>query len=150
MSFVELQDIIDFAIGKEQEAIEFYQGYAEKVKQKAIAEELRKMALMEEGHRKRLEKMDVVEASEHVAKPIETLKIADYVVEKEPSEAMNWQDVVQIAMKRELASVNLYRDLAKLVNEPTSIQLFENLAADEASHQLFWEKIWDDEILKDN
>ncbi|MFH0811665.1 MAG: ferritin family protein [Pseudomonadota bacterium] len=150
MEFTELQDIIDFAIDKEQEAMDFYNELAVKVKEKAIAEELSKMALIEQSHRDWLKNMDVKAVAQNVPKPVQTLKIADYLVEKEPSPDMNWQDILHIAMKRELASMNLYTDLAKLVTDPTAKQMFQSLVAEESKHKLYFEKIWDEEILKDN
>jgi rubrerythrin len=78
------------------------------------------------------------------------LKIADYLVEKQPDESMGWQDVVHIAMQRELASMNLYKNLASKVTDPCAKSLLENLAADEAEHKLFFERIWDEDILAEN
>jgi rubrerythrin len=149
MSFDELRDIIDFAINKEQEAMDFYSDLAGKVKHKAIAEELQKMVGVEQEHRDRLKAMDVGEASKTTTQPAQNLKIADYLVDLEPAPNMSWQDVVHIAMKRELAAMNLYTDLAKTVTDQNAKQLFENLAADESAHKLYFEKTWDDEIMKD-
>ena len=149
MDFVELQDVINFAIDKEQEAMDFYGDLAGKVKHKAIAEEFQKMVEIEQNHRDRLKAMDVGEAAKTAVAPAQNLKIADYLVDLEPSPNMSWQDVVHVAMKRELAAMNLYTDLAKMVADPNAKQLFENLAADESAHKLYFEKIWDDEIMKD-
>ena len=149
MDFVELQDVIDFAIDKEQEAMDFYSDLASKVKHKAIAEELQKMVGIEQNHRDRLKEMDVGEAAKTTVEPAQNLKIADYLVELAPSPDMSWQDVVHIAMKRELAAMNLYTDLAKMVADQNAKQMFENLAAEESAHKLYFEKIWDDEIMKD-
>jgi len=145
----ELQEIIDFAINKEQEAMDFYRDLAAKVKHKAISEELQKMVGVEEGHRDRLKAMDLGEAAKTTVKPAQNLKIADYLVDLEPTPDMSWQDVVHIAMKRELAAMNLYTDLARTVTDKKAKQLFENLAADESAHKLYFEKVWDDEIMKD-
>jgi len=150
MKLQELQNIIDFAIEKEKEAAGFYNDLADRVKMKALAEEFRKIAAMEEGHRERLKKMDVTEAAQSFTKQVMDLHIAEYVVEKQPTSDMSWQDILSIAMHRELASINLYTDLEKLVTEPLSKQLFQNLAAEERGHKLFFEKIWDDEVLMSN
>ena len=150
MELNEIKDAIDFAIEKEQEAANFYKNMAGKVDLKSLADELRKMALAEESHRDRLRKMDVSAYSGSAVKPVMNLKIADYLVEKEPTPDMTWQDLVQIAMKRELAAMRLYTDLAKLTTDPQTRQLFENLAVEEEAHKLYFEKIWDEEILTDN
>ncbi len=146
----ELQAIIDFAIDKEQEAVGFYNDLAGKVNVKAIAEELKKMAKMEENHRDRLKKMDAPAAASSAVKPVEDLKIADYLVEKKPRPDMSWQDLLQIAMNRELASMNLYTDLSKQVTDPNSKQLFKNLAEEERVHKFYFEKIWDEEVLTED
>ena len=146
----ELQAIIDFAIDKEQEAVDFYNDLAGKVNVKAIAEELKKMAKMEENHRDLLKKMDAPAAASIAVKPVEDLKIADYLVEKKPRPDMSWQDLLQIAMNRELASMNLYTDLSKQVTDPNSKQLFKNLAEEERVHKFYFEKIWDEEVLTED
>ena len=46
--------------------------------------------------------------------------------------------------------MQLYTDLAKLTADPQAKQLFENLATEEGKHKLFFEKIWDEDILTDN
>ena len=142
-----LKEIIYFAIEKEQEAVDFYNGLAGKVKVKAIEEERRKIARVEETHRDRLKNIDVESYSAGVAQPVMDLKIADYLADKKPTPDMTWQDLLQIAMKRELSSIQLYTDMAKLMEDPQSKRLFENLAAEESAHKLFFEKIWDDDVL---
>lgn len=150
MKLEELRNIIDFAIEKEKEASSFYDDLAAKVKTRALAEELRKIARMEEGHRERLERMDVASAAESVPKEVPDLHIAEYVVEKKPSADTSWPDILTIAMHREQAAINLYTDLEKLVTDPLSKQLFKNLAAEEQGHKYFFERIWDDEVLTSN
>jgi rubrerythrin len=146
----EIKNIIDFAIEKEKEAVDFYTDLATKVTVKALADELRKIATMEEGHRERLERMDVVLVAQSVPKEVPDLHLAEYVVDKKPTPDMSWPDIVNIAMHREQAAVNLYSDLEKLVTEPLSKQMFQNLAAEERSHKYFFEKIWDQEVLDSN
>jgi rubrerythrin len=150
MRHEELQNIIDFAIEKEKEAIIFYNELAGKVKVKALADELRNLARMETGHRERLEKMDVVSAAKSAPKDVLDLHIAEYVVEKKPTPDMSWPDIVNIAMHREQAAINLYTDLEKLVTDPLAKQMFQNLAAEERSHKFFFEKTWDDDVLASN
>ena len=145
-----LKELIDFAAEKEQEAVDFYNDLSGKVELKALAEELVKMAKVEEGHRDRLRNLDVSNYVTSSVKPPMDLKIADYLVEKEPTADMSWQDLVHIAMKRELSSMRLYTDLAKGTSDPQAKHLFENLALEEEAHKLYFEKIWDEEIMTDN
>lgn len=145
-----LQEIVRFAIQKEQEAIDFYTGIAARMKPESLAEELRKIAAMEVQHRERLERLDLATFVATPHKKAMDLKIADYLVAPEPTPGMTWQDILNVAMHRELASMKLYDDLAKLVDEPAAQSLFHNLAAEESNHKLFFERIWDEEVLLEN
>ena len=146
----EIESAIEFAIDKEQEAVDFYNFLSGRVKMKAVAQELRRISEMEEKHRDRLKNMDVTAYTKSVVSPSTSLKIADYLVDKEPTTDMTWQDIIHIAMRRELASIHLYEDLAKLTVDPASKKLFENLASEENAHKTFFEKVWDEEVLIDN
>lgn len=142
-----LQDILGFAVSKEQEAIDFYTDLAGKVKTKSLVEELLKIAAMETGHRDRLKNIDVASIVGGAPKKVADMKIADYLVAQEPTKGMTWQDILTIAMHRELASQKLYTDLSARVEDPIARQLFENLAGEEAGHKRYFEQIWDEEIL---
>jgi len=146
-----LTEVINFAAEKEQEAADFYYDLASKSKSPALESELKKIAAMEEGHRDRLRKLDLEKTVTKVPAEVVNLKISDYMVEKEPTPDMSWQDILTIAMKREEASLNLYKTMARMFSSEQSVSnLFENLASEEAQHKLYFEKIYDDDILKEN
>lgn len=146
----QLQEIVQFAIAKEQEAIDFYTHLAGSARWEAIANELRSIAAMEVGHKQRLQSINVEVAASTVNPKAPNLKIADYLVAAEPSDDMTWQDILNIAMRRELVAMNLYKDLATLVTDRQAKQLFENLSNEESKHKLYFEGIWDKEILIEN
>jgi rubrerythrin len=146
----QLREIVDFAIAKEQEAIDFYTQLAASAKWESVANELRSIAAMEVGHKQSLQKMNVQVAATSVNPRATNLKIADYLVEIQPSDDMTWQDILNIAMRRELVAMNLYQDLANIVADATARQMFENLGAEESKHKLYFESIWDKEILTEN
>ena len=149
--FGELQSVVDFAIQKEQEAVDFYNDLAGRIKNRSLTEELLKIAAMEVQHGERLKKLDLAAATSSAPrKKVADLKIGDYLVEQEPSPNMTWQDILNIAMHREMASMKLYTDLAGLIADQRASQLFGNLAAEEMAHKLFFERTWDEEILTEN
>ncbi|OGL42424.1 MAG: hypothetical protein A2161_21095 [Candidatus Schekmanbacteria bacterium RBG_13_48_7] len=146
-----LKDVINFAVKKEQEAADFYYDLAGKIKSPAMEKELRKIAAMEEGHRDKLKKIDFKSASKQTPKEVMDLKISDYLVEKEPTPDMSWQELLTVAMKREQASLNLYKTMSKMFKAEKAVsQVFDILASEEAAHKLYFEKIYDDDILKEN
>jgi rubrerythrin len=145
-----VNEIIQFAIGKEQEAIDFYTNLAGRVKLEAVAQELLKLADMERGHKHRLETLDV---EAFIAVPAERprdLKIANYMEKAVVTPDMDWQDILNVAMHRELAAANLYKDLAESTGDPKIKQLFEGLASEEQKHKLYLETLWDQEVMKEN
>ena len=146
----DIRNVIEFAIRREQESIDFYEGLAARVKVEAVSEELKKMAAMEMGHRKKLEGIDIATFTPTPAEAVQDLKIADYAVNAEPSDDMSWPDIVNIAMHREMVSVKLYTDLAGVVSDVGVKALFEHVAAEEQGHKNYLETIWEEEVMKDN
>ena len=145
-----IKEIIVFAIQKEQEAIDFYEDIVKKVKSKAIASEILKIRNMEEQHKEQLKKLDINNALKSSKKTVSDLKIADYTVETEPSNNMSWQDLLNIAMHRELAAAELYQRLSEQMEDDSMIKIFNYLAKEESAHKLFFEKMWDEDIMKEN
>ncbi len=147
----DIKSIIEFAIKKEQEAVDFYTDLATRVRIDAVRDELAHMAAMEVSHREKLRHIDLAKLIA-TATPSRTpdLKIANYTVDAIPHDDMSWQDVINIAMHRELAAANLYRDLAASTGDTALQQLFENLAEEEQKHKLYLETLWDEKVMKDN
>ncbi|MGE5619917.1 MAG: ferritin family protein [Sphingomonadaceae bacterium] len=63
---------------------------------------------------------------------------------------MTWQEILNAAMHLEPASMRLYTDLARRANDSGTQRLFESLPAEEATHKLFFERAWDEEITIEN
>lgn len=144
-----IRDLIDFAMEKEQEAADFYVGLARRVKEPAVAAELDRLADMERMHKAKLQKLDPADPFWQ-RKNLPDLKIADYVVESAPTAGMTFQDLLSIAMKRELSSQRLYADLARQVDEPDLQRMMLVLAEEEAAHKHYFETLWDEHVLMEN
>ena len=143
--------IIDFAIDRELEAVDFYKELQELVKFQSQKNMLLELQHMEEGHVTTLENI-LKEKIENIQlkDEIKDLKISDYLVEKEPSNNMNYQDILIIAMKREENSTKLYKDLAEKVSDEQIKKVLIRLSQEEAAHKLRFEKLYDEAILKEN
>jgi rubrerythrin len=143
--------IIDFAIDRELEAVDFYKELQELVKFQSQKNMLLELQHMEEGHVTTLENI-LKEKIENIQlkDEIKDLKISDYLVEKEPSNNMNYQDILIIAMKREENSTKLYKDLAEKVSDEQIKKVLIRLSQEEAAHKLRFEKLYDEVILKEN
>ena len=143
-------EIIDFAVQAEKDAVEFYSDLQTKTKFEAIKDMLKEFEMFERGHIVQLEKIREQGLENLVEKEIHDLTLSDYLVEGEPSDDMDFEDIILIAMKREEAAKNLYEHFAKKMQGTPIEKLLLRLAADESSHKLKFEKIYDDKILKEN
>ena len=150
MDQARFHEIIDFAIEREREAVQFYRDLQAVVQFAARRELLRELEDMEKGHIKTLEHIKAGTTPFRGRTQVQDLQISRYLVPAPPAPQMSYQDILLTAMKREETSHRLYTDLANLSADADLKQLFERLAAEEARHKLHFEKIYDDEILKDN
>lgn len=150
VNFDSVDDILDFAIEREEDAYNFYKEWAEKVKNPAIGEMLVELSKQELGHKKKLENLKIKGSLVPSEGKITDLKIADYLVDISPSPDMDYQQALTIAMHREQASVNLYKTLAKLAPNEEIQNLFLNLVEEEVQHKVCLEDEYDDNILRDN
>lgn len=149
--FDRVQDIIDFAIGKEQEAVDFYTDLAANVESPVVAEELRKMAAEEVRHRDRLRNAPIafVGDPESSGKVVD-LKIADFTLLPKVTPDMSFQDAINIAMHREKDAMDFYSTLANVVTDQTTKEVFTNLAGEEARHKLYFETLWDERVMQED
>ena len=145
-----VDEILDYAIGQEQEAADFYASMADTAEQHGMKDVFMEFSREEERHRDKL--LDVKQGEHELSAHQEVidLKISDYLVEVEATENIAYQDALIVAMKRERAAYELYSDMAEKVPESNIRQLFVGLAKEEAKHKLFFESEYDERVLQDN
>lgn len=145
-----VDEILDYAIGQEEEAAAFYAGLAKRADKAGMKETLLDFSREEQKHKDRLL---AVKRGERTLKPEQNvldLKITDYLVDVEPSADISFQDALIVAMKLERAAYRLYSDLALKVPEGEMREVFLGLAKEEANHKLFFESQYDERVLSDN
>ena len=146
-----VDEILDFAIEKEQEAAAFYTDLAGKVAQPGMKEVFQEFALEEKGHREKLIRIKGEGRLPAVMSlTVPDLKIADYLVEVEPKANMGYQEALILAMKAEKAAFKLYHDLASATDDADLKATFLALAQEEAKHKLRFEIEYDDNFLREN
>lgn len=152
MSKEKFNEIIDFAVAREQEAVQFYRELQQMVNFKSHRDVLKQYEEMEKGHIVILEKMrqEMAVKIGGAVPRVENLLISDYLVESKPTAQMTYQDILIIAMKREEKANKLYTKLADESSDSEVKKVFLRIASEEAMHKNLFEKIYDKEILKDN
>lgn len=145
-----VREVIDFAIRKEQEAIDLYTSMSARVRAPHLKEMLAGLAKQELGHRRMLEDLTPEKLGRWGGETIPDLEIADYTDSTEISPDADYQDILAIAMKREEKARDLYTMLASNSDEGQIRELFEFLAREERKHKLALEKEYDEHVLTDN
>lgn len=148
--FTNITDILDFAIGEEEAAVDFYMMLASQSKNEDIRKVFISYAEEEMGHKKKL--LEVKEQGIVVFgnKAVTDLKIADYLVDVRARPDMSYQEALILAMKKEKAAFKLYTALADRMEDPAMKQTFYLLAQEESKHKLRFEVEYDDHVLREN
>ena len=148
MNFNSFEEILDFAIEREKQAVNFYQKLANKETFTASRQVLLEFAGEESKHQKLLEDFKNGNRSvvEYKYKWIPDIKRSDYIVDMEYEPGMDFAEILRLAMKREEKALRLYNALATKTDNADCIKLFKLLAQEEARHKQTFETLYDDHM----
>ncbi|MDR3567665.1 MAG: ferritin family protein [Syntrophobacteraceae bacterium] len=142
-----VRDVVDFAIQKEEKAMEFYQECYERAKNQGIREFFKEMVAEEKGHRDMLKNLDSLDLDNVKLEKVENLKISDYLVDVTFSETVSYQEALIIAMKKEEKAMAFYGGWKDRCMSERASKLFQVLANEEEKHKRKLEKLYDEDIL---
>jgi desulfoferrodoxin-like iron-binding protein len=149
-NFKSVQEILDFAIEKEEEARQFYLEWSEKLENKSLREQFVQFAGEENKHKEKLQRVKQGSTFKPSAKQVTDLKIVDYLVDIVPTPDMDYQEALIVAMRRERASFKFYNDLAAMAGDEAMRETFLALAQEEAKHKLRLETSYEKDIYTEN
>ena len=148
MDFKHIDDIIAFAVEKEKEAAEFYQGLSERQQFSGKKQMLQEFAAEERRHQRLLEDLQAgrvdAKLEEYKFKWITDIKRSDYVAEVPYRPDMGYAELLMLAMKREEKALALYNHLLANTQDAQSQKVFKMLCQEEAKRKLALETIYDD------
>lgn len=148
--FETIQEILDFAIENEQEAVDFYNSLATQSKSNDMRETFLQFAREEMSHKAKLLNILSEGISTLSTTKVSDMKISDYLVDVKPMPNMTYQDALVLAMKKEKAAFKLYSKLAEKTNIEVFKNLFLNLANEEAKHKIYFEIEYDEFVYREN
>ena len=146
-----VEDVLDYAIQREQDAVDLYMGLAETAGPTHLRSVFEGFAAEEQAHKDRLiaiKRKGMLATAP--TKSVTDLKIGDYLVTEEPTGELDYQGALILAMKREKAAYKLYSDLASIADSEGLANVFLRLAQEEARHKLRFEIEYDENILVEN
>ena len=151
--FESINDILDFAIGEEEAAMAFYKDLAAKMDRSWMQRVFEGFAKEEQGHKEKLLAVKGGKTQLFTKQKVMDLKIGDYLVDIDPTEAgeeLDYQQALILAMKKEKAAFKLYSDLASSTEDAMLQNVLSGLAQEEAKHKLRFELEYDEQFLAEN
>ena len=146
-SFKTLQDVITFAISKEEAAYQLYSTTAQRVQSPAARKMLEEMASQELGHKRMMEAMTKEKLASYDFARVPDLKIGNYLQDVDVTEDMSFRDVLVFAMKSEEAAYQLYTAAENLSDDPEIKGVLRLMATEEKKHKYYLETMYDDKVL---
>jgi rubrerythrin len=143
-----IDEALDFAIGEEQAAADFYLRLAQMTKVPGMRAALVDFAREEKSHKDKLEAIKAGAEYSFASQQVADLKIAEYVVDVTPDPEMTYRDALIVAMKKEKAAFKFYLNLAMSMTDDTLKTVFLALAQEEAKHKLRFEVEYDDTLAE--
>ncbi|MBN1242687.1 MAG: ferritin family protein [Spirochaetales bacterium] len=150
MDFRSFSEAIDLAIGREREAIRFYQDLLGRSDFAAQQGMLAELAAMEEGHARALEAVKVKGAPTWNAAFASRADFSDLVEDRELGPDPDYQDVLRAGIRKEDRSERLYKAFAEAAGSGELAEVFERLAAEESRHRARFEELYATDIARDN
>ncbi len=150
MDIKNYDEVIKFAISREESAIDSYGDMSEKAKTPGLRELLLALQEEEKNHKKLLEDITQEQIATFKTEEVIDLKISDYLTEEPPSEDMTFQDLLILAAKKEQDAVELYTRLGEGTESDELKKLFDFLIMQEKSHKLKLETEYEKHVLEND
>jgi rubrerythrin len=146
MSFDTFEEIIRYAMEKEEEAVAFYEEASSLEPYAWAKETFEGFAKEEQKHKTLLEGFLKGEklVTDYKFEWVTDIKRSDYLVDMTYEKGMSYPDVLRLAMKREEKALAFYNELQKRPGGEELMLVFKMLAQEEAKHKLALEKLYDD------
>ncbi len=149
--FETINDILDFAIDQEEQAVDFYNEMADNARSDDMKRIFEEFAREEMAHKAKLINVKKTGLYTSEVETVQDLKIADYVVvSKKTISQLTYEDALVLAMKKEKSAFKLYSNLAERAPNAEVKELFQALALEESKHKLSFELEYDEFVLKEN
>jgi rubrerythrin len=145
-----VDEILDFAIGQEEQAAKFYIDLAGRMDRPWMSKIFKDFSKEEEGHKRKLLEVKAGKKLLSAAQKVLDLKIGDYLTDVEPGPDLDYQQALVVAMKKEKKAFKMYTDLAEATDDANLQNVFLSLAQEEAKHKLRFEIEYDDFVMTEN
>ncbi len=143
------EDIIQFAIQREEDAYRAYGEMSEVSETPGLKELLLELQAEEKKHKELLQSITSADIGNLETHKVIDLKISDFLTEEPPTPDMNFQDLLIFAAKKEQQAVELYTSMKAAVNSDELKKMFEFFVEQEKEHKLKLETEYEKHVLEE-
>jgi len=147
MGLTTFEEIIKFAVKREDAAYRLYKAAAERTQSIAARKMFEEMAAEEAGHKSSFEKLDLGQTEQYTFTGHADMKIAEYMADIPFREDMSYPEILHYAMKTEENAYRLYTAAAEAIDDPRLKKMLLVLADVEKGHKLRIEAMYDEKVL---
>lgn len=147
MNFVTLEEVIAFAVEREETAYRLYKKAAELSTNIASRKMFEEMAAEEAGHKDVFSRIDAEKAGHHKGIKIPDMKISQYLKDVPFRKDMTYQEILTFAMKTEESAYMLYEAAAEATEDPKLKNVLKVFADVERGHKARLEQLYEDHVL---
>jgi len=138
------RQILNRAIGKEEQAKTMYEIYAGKVEDPQSKKLLKEFAQEELRHKETLERIDPDKPGNFKAPKISGGEFSDFSNRPEITKESTMQEVLKYAIAEEVDALNFYSSIAQFATDKKLVSLLNKLAAEEKGHKQKLERMYDE------
>jgi rubrerythrin len=147
MGFTTFEEIVEFAVKREDSAYRLYKAAAEKAQSVAARKMFEEMAVEEAGHKICFEKIDLQQSENYKFSSNSDMKLAEYMADIPFKEDMSYPEILHYAMKTEESAYKLYEAAAEMTDDPKLKKMLLVFADVEKGHKLRLEGMYDEKVL---
>ena len=148
--FITLQDVVAFAVKREDTAHRLYLNAALKTNSISSRKMFEELAHEEMGHKNSFEKLDVGRAEQYHFVDRPDMHLADYMVDMPFRDDMTYDEILRFAMKTEDAAYKLYMAASEMTADPKLHKMLQVLADIEKGHKQRIEALYDEHVMTEN
>lgn len=147
MSFVTLQQVVDFAIEREETAYQLYKRAAELTESPAARKLFEELAGEELVHKEVFSHIDPDKLADHNSCTLPEVTIGQYLRNTPFNPTMTYQEILTFALKAEEEAYQLYKASAGMTEDPKLQKTLLAFAEVELGHRRKIEGLYNEKVL---
>lgn len=147
MNFVTMDDVIRFAVEREETAYQLYTLAAEMSTSASAKKMFQELAAEEAAHKDVFSKINTDRAEQHKLCKLPETSISKYLTDVPFRPDMTYQEILVYALKTEENAYQLYKTAAGMTDDPALQKVLMGFADVELGHRRKIEELYEERVL---